>query len=316
MAEKRNAPIRHICMCHPQPAESFMEFCPPSFDLIDPILFTIGPFDLFGMELRFDLRWYALAYIAGLLLGWRYMIALARRPQIWHPAGAKKPKAPFTETQVDDLLIWATLGVIAGGRLGYVIFYMPDMIWERPQDIVLGITDGGMAFHGGLIGVSLALFVFARREKLDLMRIADAAAVVTPIGLLFGRLANFINGELWGRPTDLPWGLRFATDPLCTPRHPSQLYEAALEGLALFAIVNIATWKFRSLEKPGLNAGLFLLSYGLFRALLETVREPDAHMPEALRGYVTMGMLLSLPMIAAGIWLIHRALKPAAAAKA
>jgi phosphatidylglycerol:prolipoprotein diacylglycerol transferase len=293
-----------------------MEFCPPSFDLIDPILFTIGPFDVFGTELRFDLRWYALAYIAGLLIGWRYMVLLSRRPQIWHPAGTKKPKAPFTEPQVDDLLIWATLGVIAGGRLGYVIFYMPDMIWERPQDIILGITDGGMAFHGGLIGVSLALYIFARREKLDLMRIADAAAVVTPIGLFFGRLANFINGELWGRPTDLPWGMRFAADRLCVPRHPSQLYEAALEGLMLFAVVNVATWKFRSLEKPGLNAGLFLTCYGLFRALLENVREPDAHMPEALRGYVTMGMLLSLPMIAAGIWLIHRALKTQSAAKA
>lgn len=293
-----------------------MEFCPPSFDLIDPILFTIGPFDLFGMELRFDLRWYALAYIAGLLIGWRYMVLLSRRPQIWHPAGTRKPKTPFTEPQVDDLLIWATLGVIAGGRLGYVVFYMPEMIWERPQDIVLGITDGGMAFHGGLIGVSLALFVFARREKLDLMRIADAAAVVTPIGLFFGRLANFINGELWGRPTDLPWGMRFAADRLCVPRHPSQLYEAALEGLLLFAIVNIATWKFRSLEKPGLNAGLFLTSYGLFRALLETVREPDAHMPEALRGYVTMGMLLSLPMIALGAWLIRRALKTQQSARA
>lgn len=292
-----------------------MEYCPPSFDLIDPILFTIGPFDLFGLELRFDLRWYALAYIAGLMLGWRYMVALSRRPAMWNPIGTKKPKAPFTEPQVDDLLIWATLGVIGGGRLGFVLFYMPDMIWTRPQDIILGITDGGMSFHGGLIGVSLALWWFARGQKLDLMRIADAAAVVTPIGLFFGRLANFINGELWGRPTDVPWAMRFTGDRLCELRHPSQLYEAALEGLLLFTIINVATWKFRSLEKPGLNAGLFLLFYGLFRTSLEQVREPDLYMPEALRGYITMGMLLSIPMIIAGAWLIHRALKATTPAK-
>ena len=280
-----------------------MPYCEPSFSF-DPVIFAIPtPWDF-----ELPIRWYAMAYIAGLLLGWRYMVSLSRRPGLWNPAGTKNPKAPFNGEQVDDLLIWATLGVIVGGRLGYVIFYMPDMIWERPQDIILGITQGGMAFHGGLIGVSLALWVFARRQELDLWRIADAAAVVTPIGLFFGRIANFINGELWGRPTDLPWGMRFATDPDCVARHPSQLYEAALEGLALFAIINFATWKFRSLERPGLNAGLFLLSYGLFRAILETVREPDLHMPEALRGYVTMGMLLSIPMIIAGAWLVRRAL--------
>ncbi len=289
-----------------------MQYCPPSFDLIDPVLFSIGPDGFaFGSQdsVWFALRWYALAYIAGLMLGWRYMVALARRPALWHAPGTKKPKAPFTEPQVDDLLIWATLGVIAGGRLGFVLFYMPDMIWERPLDIVLGITDGGMSFHGGLIGVSLALWWFARGQTLDLMRIGDAAAVVTPLGLLFGRLANFINGELWGRPTDVPWAMRFANDPQCALRHPSQLYEAALEGVLLFAIINIATWKFRSLEKPGLNAGLFLLFYGLFRTSLEQVREPDLYMPEALRGYITMGMILSIPMIIAGVWLIHRALK-------
>ena len=289
-----------------------MQTCPASFDLIDPILFSIGPDGFhFGTHepAWFALRWYAIAYIAGLMLGWRYMVALSRRAQIWHPAKTKKPQSPFNEPQVDDLLFWATIGVIAGGRLGYVLFYYPVMIWERPLDIVVGITDGGMAFHGGLIGVSLALWFFARRNKLDLWRIADAAAVVTPIGLFFGRMANFINGELWGRPWDGPWAMRFANDPLCLTRHPSQLYQAALEGLALFAIINIATWKFRSLSKPGLNAGLFLLFYGLFRALMETVREPDNHMIPALQGIITMGMLLSLPMIALGSWLIWRAVK-------
>ncbi|WP_297082036.1 prolipoprotein diacylglyceryl transferase [uncultured Demequina sp.] len=288
--------------------------CQPSFDLIDPVLFSIGPFDL---------RWYALAYIAGLLIGWRYMVGLARRPKLWVPASGKPKGSPFTVDDVDDLLLWATIGVIAGGRLGYVIFYsweymttglrgamtQPDSIGERLWWVVRGITEGGMAFHGGLIGVGLALFFVARARKLDLWRIADAAAVVAPIGLFFGRVANFINGELWGRVTDVPWAMRFASDPTCSLRHPSQLYEAALEGVLIFVVVNFATWKHRSLSRPGLNTGIFMVLYGLSRALLETVREPDAHMPEALRGYITMGMILSIPMIFIGAWLIHRALK-------
>ena len=291
-----------------------MMSCIPAFDLIDPIIFTIGPFELFGQELRFDLRWYAVAYIAGLLLGWRYMVSLSRRPLLWTNRGARKTaKSPFDVDDVDDLLMWATIGVIAGGRLGYVLFYQTDAIWERPLWIVTGIVEGGMAFHGGLIGVALALFFTSRARKLDLWRVADAAAVVAPIGLFFGRMANFINGELWGRASDVPWAMQFANDPLGLCRHPSQLYQAALEGLAIFAIVNIATWKFRSLARPGLNTGLFLVSYGIFRAVLETVREPDRHMPEALQGYITMGMLLSIPMIIAGAWLINRALKAAPA---
>ncbi|MEE2567430.1 prolipoprotein diacylglyceryl transferase [Hyphobacterium marinum] len=293
-----------------------MMSCIPAFDLIDPIIFTIGPFEVFGRELQFDLRWYAVAYIAGLMIGWRYMIALARRPKLWTPHGGKERASPFNTEDVDDLLFWAAIGVIAGGRLGYVLFYQINAIWERPLWIVTGIVEGGMAFHGGLIGVGLALFFVSRARKLSLWNVADAAAVVAPIGLFFGRLANFINGELWGRAADVPWAMRFATDPAGLCRHPSQLYEAALEGLAIFAIVNIATWRFRSLARPGLNTGLFLLSYGLFRALLETVREPDSHMPEALQGYVTMGMLLSIPMIAVGAWLVHRALKTGSPARA
>ena len=279
-----------------------MQFCEPSFQF-DPVIFRI-PLDFIRDGWGLPIRWYALAYIAGLMIGWRYMVALARRPKLW---GAKK--GPFSEADVDDLLLWATAGVIGGGRLGYVLFYAPDMIWTDPLRIVTGITEGGMSFHGGLIGVSLALFLTARSRKLNMWSIGDAAAVVTPIGLFFGRIANFVNGELWGRPTDAPWAMRFANDPDCALRHPSQLYEAALEGLALFAIINVLTWRYKSLQKPGLNVGVFLLGYGLFRAILETVREPDAHMPEALQGYVTMGMLLSLPMIAAGGWLVWRALK-------
>lgn len=277
-----------------------MNECLPPFTLIDPVIFHIGPFAL---------RWYAVAYIAGLLLGWRYMVALSRRPKLYVPQGVPPRGTPFNVEDIDDLLLWVTIGVVGGGRLGYVLFYQFDAIWERPLWIVTGIVEGGMSFHGGLIGVALALFFTCRNRKLDLFRVGDAAAVVTPIGLFFGRLANFINGELWGRPTDVPWAMRFENDPLGACRHPSQLYEAALEGVLIFTVINFATWKFRSLARPGMNAGLFLLIYGLSRALLETVREPDRHMPEALQGYVTMGMLLSIPMIFIGAFLIWRAWK-------
>jgi phosphatidylglycerol:prolipoprotein diacylglycerol transferase len=288
--------------------ESVIQACEPTFNLLNEVIFRI-PLDFIREGWGFDLRWYALAYIAGLLLGWRYMLALARRPRLWVPRDAKPKGSPFTMEDVDDLLLWATIGVIGGGRLGYVLFYNPQVIWNDPLWIITGFQEGGMAFHGGLIGVGIAIYFVARARQLDLWRIADAAAVVAPIGLFFGRLANFINGELWGRVSDVPWAMRFENDALCALRHPSQLYEAALEGLLIFVVVNFATWKHRSLARPGLNTGLFLVIYGLSRAVLETVREPDAHMPDALRGYVTMGMILSIPMIIAGAWLIHRALK-------
>ncbi len=335
------------------------------FPNIDPAALTIPAFPLFGTELGpFHLRWYALAYIAGLVLGWRWMVWLIRRDKLWAPG-----RPALSVPQVDDFLFWATLGVILGGRLGYVLFYKPDMIWLSPLDI-FKIWEGGMSFHGGLIGVALAAWWFARQshvneeqyqklaakhavaqapagkereytrfgedkwilkaeaesareksktDKVNLLRLGDLAAAATPIGLFFGRIANFINGELWGRQTDVPWGMVFCNDRIreqqgfCpageAPRHPSQLYEAALEGITLFAIINIATLRFDSLRRPGMNAGIFLVCYGTFRALMETVREPDAHMPEALRGMITMGMLLSLPMILIGAWLIRRALK-------
>ncbi|MGD9982072.1 MAG: prolipoprotein diacylglyceryl transferase [Hyphomonadaceae bacterium] len=335
------------------------------FPNIDPAALTIPAFPLFGNEVGpFHLRWYALAYIAGLVLGWRWMVWLIRRDKLWSPG-----RPALSVPQADDFLFWATLGVILGGRLGYVLFYKPDMIWRNFFEI-FQIWQGGMSFHGGLIGVALAAWWFtkqkhvneeqyaklaakhavaqapvgkepeytrlgedkwilkteaeATREKaktdtVDLLRLGDLAAAAAPIGLFFGRLANFINGELWGRTTDGPFGMIFCNEHILAqngfcpageqPRHPSQLYEAVLEGIALFAIINIATLRFDSLRRPGMNVGLFLVFYGLFRALLETVREPDLHMPEALRGFVTMGMLLSIPMILAGAWLINRALK-------
>lgn len=336
------------------------------FPNIDPAALTLPGFELFGAQLGpFPLRWYALAYIIGLVLGWRWMVWLIRRDRLWAPG-----KPALSVPQADDFLFWATLGVILGGRIGYVLFYKTDMIWKAPAEI-LQIWQGGMSFHGGLIGVALAAVWFTRQshvnedqfaalakkhvvaeppmgerdeytragelgwlkkkdfedarekaktDKVDLLRLGDIAAAAAPIGLFFGRIANFINGELWGRVTDSPFGVVFCNERLMMqfggycpageePRHASQLYEAALEGLALFAIINIATLRFDSLRRPGMNVGLFLVGYGLFRALLETVREPDAHMPEALRGVVTMGMLLSIPMILGGAWLINRALK-------
>jgi phosphatidylglycerol:prolipoprotein diacylglycerol transferase len=335
------------------------------FPQLDPAALTIPAFDLFDRDWGpFHLRWYALAYIVGLVLGWRWMVWLIRRDRLWAPG-----RPSMSVPQADDFLFWATLGVILGGRLGYVLFYKPDMIWKNPFEI-LQVWQGGMSFHGGLIGVALAALWFARqkhvneeqyaklaakhavaqapygesskytrfgdkwilkteaeaaREKaktdtVDLLRLGDLAAAAAPIGLFFGRIANFINGELWGRHTDAPWGIVFPEGgydwTLRTwvflgnemARHPSQLYEAALEGLALFAIVNFAMLRFDSLRRPGLNVGLFLVAYGFFRFLMEFVREPDAHMPEALRGVITMGMLLSIPMILIGAWLIRRAL--------
>lgn len=334
------------------------------FPNIDPVALHLGTIPI-GDGIRLDLRWYALAYIAGLFLGWRWMVWLIRRDRLWAPG-----KPAMSTVQADDFLFWATLGVILGGRFGYVLFYKPDMIWTDPGAL-LRIWEGGMSFHGGLIGVAVAAIWFARQthvdedqfaalakehalesppegkrgeyarfsgvgwlpkkeaealrvkartQKVDLLRLGDLAAAAAPIGLFFGRIANFINGELWGRVTDSQFGMVFCNDTLmrmhggfcpagAQPRHPSQLYEAALEGLLLFVIINVATLKFDSLRRPGMNVGLFLVCYGLFRALLETVREPDAHMPEALRGVITMGMLLSIPMILIGAWLIHRALK-------
>ncbi|MDZ4363454.1 prolipoprotein diacylglyceryl transferase [Brevundimonas sp.] len=280
------------------------------FPEFDPIWFSIGPLPI---------RWYALAYVAGIVLGWWYAARLARNAAVWEPN-----KAPVTSVQLDDLVLWVTVGIILGGRFGYALFYRPDLfgqvftgdgLGERLE--LLQLWTGGMSFHGGFLGVAIAIAWFARKNSINILSLGDLVAPVAPIGLFFGRLANFINGELWGRTTEVPWGVRFCNDTILNaygrcpagdlPRHPSQLYEAGLEGLLLFLILLLAVWKLRLLSKPGYVTGIFLLGYGLSRAVLETVREPDAHMPEALQGVVTMGMLLSIPMILAGCWLIWRA---------
>jgi phosphatidylglycerol:prolipoprotein diacylglycerol transferase len=267
----------------------------------------------------FGVRWYALAYVAGILLGWRYAIRLIRDSKLW---GGHPPT--ISETQVDDLVLWLTLGIIVGGRIGYVLFYMlfdPGQradLFEHPL-VILQIWHGGMSFHGGLLGVALAMVLFARANRIGLFKLADMVAPVVPIGLFFGRIANFINGELWGRGTDVPWGVIFCNDTIraansngcpagISPRHPSQIYEALLEGVVLFIVLRIATHRLGWLRRNGAITGLFLLGYALARIALENVRNPDVNMPEFPLG-LTMGMMLSIPMLLGGAWLLWQALK-------
>ncbi|MEM7124028.1 MAG: prolipoprotein diacylglyceryl transferase [Pseudomonadota bacterium] len=252
-----------------------------AFPEIDPTLVQIGPFAI---------RWYALAYVAGILLGWAYAIVLARR----------SPVAIDRKT-IDDLLLWITLGIVLGGRLGYVLFYKPGYYIHHPGEI-FAVWEGGMAFHGGLLGVILAFTIFARIKKIPVLAMGDIVASVVPIGLFLGRCANFINGELFGRVTDVPWAFVFPHGGP-DPRHPSQLYEAALEGLVLGLVVYWA-WRATSLRlRPGAIGGLFLAGYGVSRFIVEFFREPDAHLGFLFAG-ATMGQLLSLPMIVIGLALM------------
>ena len=261
------------------------------FPNFDPVLIHIGPLAI---------RWYALAYIAGILLGWWYCAQLVKKTDLWTPA-----VPPISPRQIDDLVLWITVGVIVGGRAGSVLFYGRDQYIDHPLD-VFAIWKGGMSFHGGFIGVTVALAVYSLVNKIDMLRLGDLVAPCVPFGLFFGRIANFINGELWGRPTTLPWGIIFPGAPDALPRHPSQLYEAALEGLLLFLILRFATHRLHWLRRQGALTGLFMLFYGLFRILLENVRQPDAGLDDFPLG-LTMGIILSVPMVLAGAWLIWRA---------
>lgn len=278
------------------------------FPDISPEIFTlqVGSFS-------FSLRWYALAYLAGLLIGWRLVVAMMRRPAIWGG------QAPMRADQVDDLLTWVIAGVILGGRLGFVLFYDPAYYLADPAEIVK-VWQGGMSFHGGFLGVVIAAWIWARRNGIAPLRLADALAVVAPIGLFFGRIANFINAELWGRPTDLPWGVIFpgAAAQDCPgvlgpcARHPSQLYEAGLEGLLLGLILWVMVRR-GALVRPGLVLGVFLAGYAAARFCVEFFRQADAQFitPDNPLGHVvaglSMGQILSLPMLAVGVVLILRA---------
>jgi phosphatidylglycerol---prolipoprotein diacylglyceryl transferase len=266
------------------------------FPDFDPVALQLGPIVI---------RWYALAYIAGLFGGLFYAKRLAANGVLW--GGRTRPSG----LDLDDLLLWATLGVIAGGRLAYVVFYQPAYFAAKPLE-ALAIWSGGMSFHGGLAGATLAMFLFARARKLPFLAVADVVAMVAPLGLLLGRIANFINSELWGRVTTMSWGVVFPNGgPL--PRHPSQLYEAATEGLLLLIVLWLAA-RGGALKRPGLVTGLFGAGYGLARIGCEFFREPDPQLGFLVGGFATMGMLLSLPMVALGLWLILRSRRVAAAA--
>jgi phosphatidylglycerol:prolipoprotein diacylglycerol transferase len=267
------------------------------FPHFNPVLVQLGPIAI---------RWYALAYIAGIILGWRYAVALVKNTRIW-----RGMTAPADERQVDDFVLWVALGIVGGGRIGSVVFYDTASLWKDPLEI-FKIWHGGMSFHGGLIGVTIALVCFSRANKIDLLRLADITAPCVPIGLFFGRIANFVNGELWGRPTHVPWAIIFPhAGP--EPRHPSQLYEAGLEGIALFCILRWATHGAKLLPRRAMVTGLFLTFYALARISLENVREPDRNMPHFPLG-LTMGMMLSIPMLVGGLALIVYARSPRALA--
>jgi phosphatidylglycerol:prolipoprotein diacylglycerol transferase len=260
---------------------------------LHPDIFSIG---------FFTLRWYSLAYIAGILVGWWYLLKLLAQPG-----------APMARRHADDLVFYATLGIILGGRIGYVLFYAPEMLLHPIR--ILRLWDGGMSFHGGVIGTSIGIILFARKHKLDWLRVHDYIACVVPFGLFFGRLANFVNGELWGKPADVPWAIVFErTVPFDVPepaRHPSQLYEAGLEGVVLFAILWFAFWRTKARYQPGRLVGLFVLGYGIARFIVEFFREPDAQ----FRGSfieatgIHMGQWLCVPMIVGGLYLVLTAPK-------
>ena len=286
-----------------------------TFPDISPDLFTIT---ISGFH--FALRWYALAYIAGILAAWRIMVLLVRRKSLWGG------RTTASEVQIENLISWLILGIIIGGRLGYVLFYQPTYYLSNPAEI-LKVWQGGMAFHGGFLGVVVVAIAFSKQQKIPLLATADLLAIAAPVGLMLGRLANFINAELWGRPTKLPWGVAFpgeaaqacATAAQVCVRHPSQLYEAFLEGLVLALILAYLALRKGWLTRVGAISGMFLIFYASARFMVEFVRQPDvqfitAHNPLGLafqmQGYgLTMGQTLSLPMIGFGLLLILSAKK-------
>jgi len=260
------------------------------FPAINPVLISIGPFAV---------RWYALAYIVGIIAGWFYARAIIASDKLW------SGRAPFSVTDFDDFVIWITLGIILGGRIGYVLFYNLQHFAANPIEI-FQLWNGGMSFHGGVIGCILAIVLFALRQRIPVLSLADVTAAVAPIGLFLGRLANFINGELWGRAADVPWAMVFPHGG-AVPRHPSQLYEAALEGVVLFVVLALLV-RSGALKRPGVVTGVFAIGYGVARITCELFREPDPQLG-FLWGGMTMGMLLCIPLILAGIAVLAVALR-------
>src|SRR5215813_8315055 len=260
------------------------------FPDFNPVLVQVGPVAI---------RWYGLAYIGGILLGWLYARAIVRSQRLWGGS------APMTPLDIDDFVLCASLGVILGGRIGYVLFYNPAYFASHPAEIIQP-WNGGMSFHGGLAGVVIAVVLFARHRSIPALSLGDVICAVYPLGHFLGRLANFINGELWGRPSDVPWAVVFPTADLL-PRHPSQLYEAALEGLLLLVVLALLV-RNGALKRPGLVTGAFAIGYGLMRCFCEFFREPDPQLG-FLWGGLTMGMLLSLPLMLAGLCFVWNAFR-------
>ncbi len=292
MPASRNVPAMSIIQASAAPLLAI------PFPAIDPVAVKIGPLQV---------RWYALAYIVGLLLAAWWARRLLRRSEIWRPV-----RPPMEPAVFDDFMLWAMLGVILGGRLGYVLFYNPAYYLANPGEIV-AVWKGGMSFHGGFLGFLAAAWLFARRRGLPVLTLLDLSAAGAPLALFLGRIANFVNGELWGRVTDVPWAMIFPrAGPL--PRHPSQLYEAALEGLVLFILLWWLVTRHHALARPGLLGGTFCAGYATARIIAEFFREPDAQLGYLVGSWLTMGMLLSLPLLALGLWLVIRALRQPLAA--
>lgn len=271
-----------------------MSFIAIPYPAIDPVALQLGPLSI---------KWYGLAYVAGLLLGWLYLRRLLAQPRLW-----KDDKAPFPPDVADDLFIWVAVGVVLGGRLGHVLLYEPSFYWQYPSEIPK-IWHGGMAFHGGMLGTITAMWLFAMYRGVQPLSVMDLVSAAVPIGLFFGRLANFVNAEVFGNVSNVPWAMVFpGAGPL--PRHPSQLYEALLEGLVLFLILRFLTHHRDALKRPGTIGAVFLIGYGSFRFICEFFRQNEY--PGSLGSLpLTLGMLYSLPMIAAGLvgllWVQHRA---------
>ncbi|MER2534288.1 MAG: prolipoprotein diacylglyceryl transferase [Rhizobiaceae bacterium] len=266
------------------------------FPNIDPVIVRLGPVAI---------HWYGLAYVVGILFGWWYSKRLAATPGLWGPKGS-----PLKPEDIDDFLVWAALGIVLGGRIGYTLFYDFQRYLANPLD-VFAIWQGGMSFHGGFAGTTLAMILFARSRKIPVWSMFDVVAAGVPVALGLVRLTNFINSELWGRPSDMPWAVVFPNGgPF--PRHPSQVYEALLEGLVLFLLLWLLTHRFKRLATPGFVAGAFVAGYGAARICVEFFREPDAQLGYLAGGWLTMGMVLSLPMVAFGVWAMLRARAAAA----
>lgn len=266
-----------------------------NFPDISPEIFAVPAFELAGMELGpLAVRWYALSYIAGIILGWWLIARIERR--------YRRIDAPLPDKTFEDLAVWATLGILVGGRLGFVLFYRPTEFLSHPLDI-LKIWQGGMSFHGGMLGATIAFYIMCWRQSVPFLPMMDRIACVAPIGLFFGRIANFVNAELYGRVTDVPWGVIFPGQ--YHPRHPSQIYEALGEGVLLFALLQYLLWRTNAYKRSGMLAGLFLCGYGCVRFTVEFVREPDTYIGP-IGEVITMGQLLCIPMLMLGVYLISR----------